>query len=81
MISRGPTDRTVSSYLLMLIFVSLDKTDLYTEDEPFVQKLRGIKLKIESSLRGYLQSIELSYKDSYDSCMYKLDTLHHVHSL
>ena len=82
-ISGNPSDRTVSSYLLLLIFVRLDQTDLYTDSEPFVQKLRGLRLRIERSLRAYLESTEPSHQhqDCWNLCKYKLDLLAHVHTL
>ena len=37
LVSRIPSDRTVTSYLTLLLFLSLDKTELYSEKEPFIQ--------------------------------------------
>ena len=73
----------MSSYLLLLIFVRLDQTDLYTDSEPFVQKLRGLRLRIERSLRAYLESTEPSHRhqDCWNLCTYKLDLLAHAHTL
>jgi len=34
--SSNPADRTVSCYILILIFVSLEKSDLYSDTEPFI---------------------------------------------
>merc|ERR1719154_321937 len=56
-ISGNPVDRTVSCYLLILLFLTLDKADLYTDNEPFIQKLRGIRESVEQSLRSYLESV------------------------
>ena len=37
MVARLPSDRTVTSYLTILLFLSLDKAELYSEKEPFIQ--------------------------------------------
>ena len=36
-VARLPSDRTVTSYLTILLFLSLDKAELYSEKEPFIQ--------------------------------------------
>ena len=37
LLSRLPSDTTVTEYLTLLLFLSLDKTELYSEKEPFIQ--------------------------------------------
>ena len=81
MISDNPTDRTVSCYLQILLFLSLDKADLYTDNEPFIQKLRGIREKVELSLRTYLETLEVAYEEKWNVCKYKLELLTHLQSL
>ena len=80
-ISGNPVDRTVSCYLLILLFLTLDKTDLYTDNEPFIQKLRGIRESVEQSLRSYLESVEVNHQEKWNICKYKLELLTHVQSL
>ena len=80
-ISGHQTDRTVSCYLLLLLFLTLDKGDLYTDNEPFIQKLRGIRENVEQSLRAYLESVEVDHQEKWNICKYKLDLLTHVQSL
>ena len=43
-VSRLPSDRTVTSYLTVLLFLSLDKAELYSEKEPFIQ----VRIKVET---------------------------------
>ena len=81
MISGNQTDRTVSCYLLLLLFLTLDKGDLYTDNEPFIQKLRGIRENVEQSLRTYLESVEVDHQEKWNICKYKLELLTHVQSL
>ena len=80
-ISANPTDRTVSCYVLILLFLTLDKADLYSDNEPFIQKLRGIREHVEQSLRTYLESVEVNHQEKWNICKYKLELLTHVQSL
>ena len=79
--SSYPTDKTVSSFLLILIFLSLDKTDLYQEEEPFMQKLKLLNKRIEEALKTMIGSQGAADNNVWEICRFKLDTLAHSHRL
>jgi len=71
-ISNYPNDRIISCFVLTLIFISLDKVEQDTEKESFLFKLQSIQLKIETSLRSFLDSHFGNSKDLFDQCMQKI---------
>ena len=82
-ISSYPTERTVSNFLLVLLFLSLDrdKTELYQPEEPFMQKLKGFSQNVEQALKMHLCSLGHVEDDYWRICKFKLETLANLQNL
>jgi len=78
-----PNDRVISCFLLIMIFISLNKPDENSDKEILFLRLQTIQYKMEMSLKNYLENRfgsfnQISgqfgsYKELFDQCKQKIE--------
>lgn len=77
-ISNFPSDRVISCFLLILIFTTLNKPEPNSDKEIFFLRLQTIQYKMEMSLKNYLECRFGSYKELFDQCRQKIETVKNI---
>eukprot|EP00092_Neocalanus_flemingeri_P026553 GFUD01028777.1.p1 GENE.GFUD01028777.1~~GFUD01028777.1.p1 ORF type:complete len:522 (+),score=110.65 GFUD01028777.1:221-1567(+) len=77
-IANYPNDRIISCFILILIFISMDKPDQNSEKETFFLRLQNIQYKMEMSLKSYLDCQFGSYKELFEQCRQKIEIVRQI---
>ena len=80
-ISNYPNDRIISCFILILIFITLDKPEQNSEKETFFLRLQNIQYKMEMSLKSYLNCRFGSYKELFEQIRQKIETVKQIADL